>query len=213
SAEAIQWFKWVEAPANGGWDTVFLPRGQWYFSETEPNSRVYIFNGDETKIEMQKTVRIRPGNQPYTVSGMGTYKEYDYFDYAVTGEAGQTVMICSTVDDYLSNNIFRLYKSDLGKTATVSIDGGVSAPENIDIVTDDFEVELNYSRLGVCSTMAAVALAISFRAVFISVAISSSRIHIQQVWSSVRWYLFTEMKVSGILSLMPRVFWKCWTAN
>lgn len=151
SAEAIQWFKWVEAPANGSWDTIFLPRGQWYFSETEPNSRVYIFNGDETKIEMQKPVRIRPGNQPYTVSGEHgnhMYKEYDYFDYAVSGEAGQTVMICSTVDDYLSNNIFRLYKSDLGKTSTVSTDGGVSAPENIDIVTDDFEVELNYSRLG-----------------------------------------------------------------
>ena len=148
SAEAIQWFKWVEAPKNGGWDTVFLPRGQWHFSETEPNSRVYIFNGDETKIEMQKPVWIRPGNQPYTVSGIGTYKEYDYFDYAVSGEAGQAVMICSTVDDWLASNIFSLYKSEVSKTASVTTDGGVSAPENIDIDFYDNEAEVDYSRLG-----------------------------------------------------------------
>src|SRR5690554_834734 len=54
---------------------------------------------------MQKPVRIRPGNQPMTVSGEYIYKEYDYFDYAVTGEAGQTVMICSTVDEWLASNI------------------------------------------------------------------------------------------------------------
>jgi hypothetical protein len=159
SAEAIQWFKWVEAPTNGGWDTVFLPRGQWHFSESEPHSRIYIFNSneasneasDEVSIVKQKPVRIRPGNQPYTVSGEHgnhMYKEYDYFDYAVSGEAGQTVMICSTVDEWLASNIFRIYKSDVSENASVSTDGGVSAPDNIDIVTDDYEVELNYSRLG-----------------------------------------------------------------
>lgn len=148
STEAIQWFKWVEAPANGSWDTVFLPRGQWHFSETEPNSRVYIFNGDETKIEMQKPVRIRPGNQQMTVSGKHMYKEYDYFDYAVSGEAGQTVMICSTVDEWWASNIQRFYKSDVSNNAAASTIGGVSEPDSIDIDFYDNETEVNYSRLG-----------------------------------------------------------------
>src|SRR5690606_31326712 len=63
--------------------------------------------GDENNMQMQKPVRIRPGNQPVNVSDRGTYNEYDYFDYAVAEEAGQTVMICSTLEDYLASNIFR----------------------------------------------------------------------------------------------------------
>ena len=148
SAEAIQWFKWVEAPANGGWDTVFLPRGQWHFSESEPNSRVYIFNGDETKIEMQKPVRIRPGNQPMTANGDNTYKEYDYFDYAVTDEAVQTVMICSTVDEWLASNIFGLYKSEVIMNTSITAEGGTSNPRYMDIDFYNYTSFADYSRLG-----------------------------------------------------------------
>jgi hypothetical protein len=152
SAEAIQWFKWVEAPANGGWDTVFLPRGQWHFSETEPHSRVYIFNseetGDEASILKQKPVRIRPGNQPYTVSNIGTYKEYDYFDYAVADESGQTVMICSTVDGWLANNIFSLYKSEESMNTSITAESGTSNPKYMDIDFYNYTSFTDYSRLG-----------------------------------------------------------------
>lgn len=107
TVESIYWFKWLEAPEKGSWDTVFLPRGKWYFSAEEPNSRIYIFTGDEADRKMQKPVRIRPGNNPHTVTGEGTYNEYDYFDYAVAKDAGQTIMICSTVEFWLASNIFQ----------------------------------------------------------------------------------------------------------
>lgn len=131
TVESIYWFKWLEAPEKGGWDTVFLPRGKWYFSAEEPNSRIYIFTGDDADRRIQKPVRIRPGNNPHTVTGEGTYTEYDYFDYAVAKDAGQTIMICSTVEFWLASNIFQTLHA-----------------EKPDFDFYNFSVYMNSSRLG-----------------------------------------------------------------